>query len=384
MDATSSRGWARLRLAVLALAAFVAVFVGAITSSSPAAAQQADDPIEGSVPTQGVAILLTRSAVSPSELADALERRGCVATSLAITLDGGWRTYVPGAPTFVNGRFLSALPSGVLAAGAPFAVRCSGDPPTAGTGFLLQAAHGLGTGGFATQTDVRVGKHEGYDRIVFEFAEDVIPAYDIEYVTDTQYTCGQGAQVAVEGTATLRVRLSGARIHDDSGTLSIPSRELAPGLPSIAEAREICGFEGEVTWLVGLVGLDVDSEFRLFLMQNPGRIVIDIPHADCVGCATPSGSGMAGVVLAGPNCPVVQAGVNCPDRLADVTFEVRASTNTVASVDTGADGQYLVPLDAGGYQVVFPPGLPAGATQDVTVAADTWLWVELRVDTGIR
>ncbi|MEX2031296.1 MAG: hypothetical protein WEA81_00365, partial [Dehalococcoidia bacterium] len=122
------------------------------------------------------------------------------------------------------------------------------------------------------------------------------------------------------------------------------------------------------------------------LMQEPGRIVIDIAHTDCAGCATPGGSGgMAGVVFAGPMCPVVQEGTNCPDGLADVSFEVQTPTNTVASVDTGADGQYLVPLDAGDYQVVFPPGgLPSGVTQDVSVAAAAWVWVELRVDTGIR
>jgi hypothetical protein len=365
------------------LIAVVIIIAGALAIQSPVGAQQLDDPIEGSVPTQGVALLVTRSAVTPSALVDALDGRGCVATSLAVTMDGAWRTYVPGAPEFVNGQFVSTLSAGMLAANTPFAVRCSGDPATAGTGFLLQAAHGLGTGGFATQTDVRVGKHEAYDRIVLEFAEDVIPAYDIEYVTEPQYTCGQGSPVSVEGTVTLRVRLSGARINDDAGEMTIPSRSLMPGLPGIREAREICAFEGEVTWLVGL---DVDREFRLFLLQEPGRIVIDIAHTDCADCATPGGSGgMAGVVFAGPMCPVEQAGVNCPDRLADVTFEVQTPTSTVASVDTGADGQYLVPLDAGDYQVVFPAGgPPSGVTQDVSVPAAAWEWVELRVDTGIR
>ena len=382
MDPTPSPGWTRSRLARLVLVAFVVVLAGAHFLRTPVAAQQADDPIEGNVPTQGVAILLTRSAVSPLALADALDVRGCVATSLAITVDGTWRTYVPGAPTFVNGRFLSALPTGSLAAGAPFAVRCSGDPSTAGTGFLLRSAHGLGTGGFATQTDVRVGRHDDYDRIVFEFAENVIPAYDIEYVTGPQYTCGQGSEVSVAGAVTLRVRLTGARIHDDSGTLSIPSRELTPGLPSLVEAREICGFEGQVTWLVGLAA---DSNLRLFLLQEPGRIVIDVPHADCTGCAASDASGVAGIVLAGPSCPVVQADVNCPDRLTAATFELRTPTETVASVDTGMGGRYAVPLGAGEYQVAFPAGgLPSGITRDVAIAANEWVWVELRMDTGIR
>jgi hypothetical protein len=82
---------------------------------------------------------------------------------------------------------------------------------------------------------------------------------------------------------------------------------------------------------------------------------------------------------------VVQEGVNCPDRLADVPFEVRTTTATIASVDPGADGQYAVPLDAGNYRVVFPAGgLPAGMDQDVAVPTGAWVWVELRVDTGIR
>ncbi|MEX2032169.1 MAG: hypothetical protein WEA81_04825, partial [Dehalococcoidia bacterium] len=215
MDARSARRWPRLRLAGLFLIAIA--LSSAFRFGSPAAAQQADDPIAGSVPTQGVALLVTVSAVTPSALVDAHDGRGCVATSLAVTRDGAWRTFVPGAPEFVNEQFVSTLSAGMLAANTPFAVRCSGDPATAGTGFLLQSAQGLGTGGFATQTDVRVGKHEAYDRIVFEFAEDVIPAYDIEYVTEPQFTCGQGSPVSVEGTVTLRVRLSGARINDDAG-----------------------------------------------------------------------------------------------------------------------------------------------------------------------
>jgi len=348
--------------------------------STSVGAQSPDDLIVGDVPSEGVALLVTREAATPGELVSALATRGCVTTTIAVTEGGEWVTFVPTAPDFVNAGFEGALDGGVLPAGHPFAVRCA---DRGAAGFVLDEAHGLGSGGFAMQTDVRAASHPGYDRIVFEFDEDVIPVYDIEYVTETQYTCGQGAPVALEGGAVLRVRFTNARINDDAGNLTIPSRTLDAGLPQLDEAREICAFEGQVTWLLAV---DAERPFRLLVMQDPGRIAIDFPHADCEECAAPGGrGGLAGVVFAGPQCPVVQEGENCPDRLADIAFEVDRAGQTVANVDPGADGQFQVSLDAGAHRINFPTdGFPFGGTTDVTVPTGGFLWIELRVDTGIR
>lgn len=51
-----------------------------------------------------------------------MEQEGCPPTALAVTADGRWSMYIPGAPRFVNERFPAALEVGTV-----FAVRCSED-----------------------------------------------------------------------------------------------------------------------------------------------------------------------------------------------------------------------------------------------------------------
>jgi hypothetical protein len=135
--------------------------------------------------------------------------------------------------------------------------------------------------------DVRVGAHPeqgGWDRIVFEFASDnpqfpnARPEGDIEYV-DGVSGCGTGEPIAVKGGAVLRVKFQGAQAHDEQGNVSIkgqqgnvPPRVTGPG-KAIVEALETCDFEGEVTWGVGVVS---KQRFKVTLLENPMRVVIDV------------------------------------------------------------------------------------------------------------
>ncbi|MQC17195.1 MAG: hypothetical protein DWG82_03030 [Chloroflexi bacterium] len=82
---------------------------------------------------------------------------------------------------------------------------------------------------------------------------------------------------------------------------------------------------------------------------------------------------------------MVQEGENCPDRLIDAAFTVTSGASSVASFNTGSDGNYLVPLPPGDYQIVrSDSGLPSAAPRNVTVPATGYVWVELSLDTGIR
>jgi hypothetical protein len=175
----------------------------------------------------------------------------------------------------------------------------------------------------------------------------------------------------------LRVRLETARINDDDGQLTIPSRTLTPSLPALLEAQEICGFEGQVIWLLGL---DAEQPFQLQLLANPARLVIDIPHG------TPTiASGVSGLALAGPQCPVEIAGQPCPDLPVDVTLAFSQGGATVATVETGSDGTFALDLAAGTYEVTTTGAmLPSLGATEVTVPAGSHAWVELHLDTGIR
>jgi hypothetical protein len=131
-----------------------------------------------------------------------------------------------------------------------------------------------------TLTDVRVGAHPesgGWDRIVFEF-EDVggfpgaHPGGIIEYV-DEVFQCGSGFPVEVDGEAILSVRFDATQAHNEAGQLTVDALEVEGPGNSIIEAVSCCDFEGVVEWAVGTSG---EENFKVALLENPSRVVIDI------------------------------------------------------------------------------------------------------------
>jgi hypothetical protein len=237
-----------------------------LAAAPPALAQEAG--FRGTAPAPGSqGLLVTTAAVSPSALAAALAAAGCDAETLGVIEAGEWVMYVPGAPPFANVGFPLAL-----GADAPFYVRCR-----AGTAspFTLLEASGGQVGIAEIQTDARVGTHSGFDRFVIEFSGNVVPEWNIEYITEPALTCGEGAPVTVAGAAALQITLPQTSIADDEGQLTIPARQFTPGFPMLREAREICGFEGMAIWLLGLQS---QQPFRVFELTSPARLVIDVPH----------------------------------------------------------------------------------------------------------
>jgi len=121
---------------------------------------------------------------------------------------------------------------------------------------------------------VRTGEHEGYDRITFEF-EGERPGYRVEYVQPPITQDPSDLPVEIAGSAFLRIRLESAAAHDDSGTQTVDSRELTPGLSSLLEAEQIGDFEGVVNWVLGL---SEEVDFRVGELDGPPRIYIDVLH----------------------------------------------------------------------------------------------------------
>ena len=128
--------------------------------------------------------------------------------------------------------------------------------------------------GTALLGDVRLGVHPeegGWDRIVFEFGDE-LPAGTIAYVPSVS-ACGSGAPVTVRGGAVLAVRFTQVAAHTEAGRPTI-SRTTIPGAGgTILEARQTCDFEGEVAWAIGVKGR---QRFKVTLLANPRRVVIDI------------------------------------------------------------------------------------------------------------
>ena len=127
-----------------------------------------------------------------------------------------------------------------------------------------------------------------------------------------------------------------------------------------------------------------------FVARIPGIAAVAVALAACgAGAAAPSDSGIKGLVLIGPMCPVVQAGVPCPDQPFQAKITVRkAGGKVVATVRSGTDGRFRVNLAPGRY--VLEPlspneGAPPYARQTTArVRPHRFTRVKIVYDSGIR
>jgi hypothetical protein len=145
----------------------------------------------------------------------------------------------------------------------------------AGTQPVTGAAEGDGT---ALLERVAVARHEGYDRVVFQFRNG-LPGYRVAYVDPPLYEDGSGDPVAVAGSAFVLVRMepaSGFDLETGEGELVYTGpRRIAAASAGTATVREVVrtgDFEAVLSWAVGL-GDRVD--FRVLTLDGPPRLVVD-------------------------------------------------------------------------------------------------------------
>gem|GEM_PF-1286094 len=131
-------------------------------------------------------------------------------------------------------------------------------------------------GTLQTLNAVRTGAQAGMDRIVFEFSDTGLPEWEVKYVEPKQVTdCGSGEQIAVAGNAWLQITFRGASAHTDSGiATSGPNRRVSNQI-ALRELVRTCDFEGEVTWVAGIMR---ENEYIPRALTGPSRLVIDIAH----------------------------------------------------------------------------------------------------------
>ena len=145
----------------------------------------------------------------------------------------------------------------------------------AGTDPVRSEGDGEGT---SLLTDVRVARHEGFDRVVFEF-DGPVPGFDVEYVEPPITADGSGNEVEVEGDAFLQVRMEPASGFDLSGegeqTYDGPTRLSGEdaGTSVIQEVVRTGDFEAVLAWVVGISD---KVDFRVDTLEDPTRIVVDV------------------------------------------------------------------------------------------------------------
>jgi hypothetical protein len=126
-------------------------------------------------------------------------------------------------------------------------------------------------------TDIRVGRHEGYDRVVFEFDGAGTPGWDVRY-TEQPSRQGSGERVDLAGNAALQVTITGVGYPYDTGIeeYSGPRPPSADGTEVVTEVFFDGTFEGVTA---ALVGTESEVPFRVYLLQDPARVVLDVADA---------------------------------------------------------------------------------------------------------
>jgi hypothetical protein len=183
----------------------------------------------------------------------------------------------------VTVRARAVTASLVIAAAAAGASGCGGsdggsgiDPlEGAGTTSVSAGAEGPET---ALLDRVAVGRHEGYDRVVFQF-RNALPGYRVEYVQPPLHEDGSGNRVDVAGSAFVLVRMepaSGFDLATGEGELVYRGpRRITGSQTGTSAVREVVrtgDFEAVLSWAVGL-GDRVD--FRVLRLAGPPRLVVD-------------------------------------------------------------------------------------------------------------
>jgi hypothetical protein len=127
-------------------------------------------------------------------------------------------------------------------------------------------------------TDMRLGDHSTFTRIVFDFDGDGTPSYEIGYEPGPTFSgSGGGTAVSPRGSAFLAIHVFPGLTFDvdDSTPTYLGPTSFAPGLGAIAEIAFVDDFEADMLWVIGLNG---ERGFDVSTRVDPQRLVIDIAN----------------------------------------------------------------------------------------------------------
>jgi hypothetical protein len=125
-----------------------------------------------------------------------------------------------------------------------------------------------------TVTEIRIGRHDGFDRVVFEVDGTGTPGWDVRYV-DEAVSQGSGYPVAVAGNAILQVTLTGVGYPTDTGI----EEWSGPDPLSVADTEVVTEVAWDATFegtSVAFVGTTDEVPFRVYLIEDPARVVLEV------------------------------------------------------------------------------------------------------------
>lgn len=131
---------------------------------------------------------------------------------------------------------------------------------------------------------VRIGTHQDYDRITFEFrppdpnpgGKSGIPRFEIRTAKPPHDQDASGLPLEVNGKVFARIVFHGAAGYDFDGNATYTGpRTVRAGFEVLTEAVQAGDFEATLSWVLGFRH-QACWEAREF--HNPDRVAIDIPH----------------------------------------------------------------------------------------------------------
>ncbi len=139
-----------------------------------------------------------------------------------------------------------------------------------------KTGEGSSTAG-VTVTAIRIGHHDGYDRVVYEFGGKGTPGWKVAYV-DKAIQDGSGKTLDVSGRSILEVTITGAAYPFDSGVSEYlgPNPLEEPTASAVAEVRYGATYEGIAQ---SFIGVTADKPpFAVSALTNPTRLVVDVAN----------------------------------------------------------------------------------------------------------
>lgn len=132
-----------------------------------------------------------------------------------------------------------------------------------------------GEGARLTVTDIRTGRHDGFDRVVYELGGRGRPGWRVAYV-DEALQDGSGFPVEVAGEAILEVQITGSTYPGDSGAEPYDGPDPVRAQPggSVVEVRGALVFEGVTQSFIGVS--EPGAPFTVDVLTDPTRLVIDV------------------------------------------------------------------------------------------------------------
>ncbi len=125
-------------------------------------------------------------------------------------------------------------------------------------------------------TDVRLGRHNGFDRMVFDIGGQGQAGWNIRYVDEAR-AAGSGQPIDVDGDAILQVNLTNIALPPDAPAgvepWDGPDRLALPGTGPTVEVVEDIVFEGVHTFFVGVTDR---LPFQVNRLDSSQRVVIDV------------------------------------------------------------------------------------------------------------